>query len=103
MKKTPELTNNFGQNLLKITKEIAIFVDSKEQLAGMSEAEIQAAAEGAKAAGKEGKFIIELTNTTRQPVLAVLENRELRKQIWEASAYRGTKGETDNRPVWLPG
>lgn len=94
-----KLTNNFGQNLLKITKEIAIFVDSKEQLAGMSEAEIQAAAEGAKAAGKEGKFIIELTNTTRQPVLAVLENRELRKQIWEASAYRGTKGETDNRPL----
>jgi len=94
-----KLTNQYGQNLLKITKDIAIFVDSKEQLAGMSEAEITAAAEGAKAAGKDGKFVIELTNTTRQPALSVLENRELRKQVWEASAYRGTTGETDNRPL----
>ncbi|OBP16689.1 dipeptidyl carboxypeptidase [Rheinheimera sp. SA_1] len=94
-----KLTNQFGQNLLQITKDIAVFVDSKEQLAGMSDAEITAAAEGAKAAGKEGKFIVALTNTTRQPVLSVLENRELRKQIWEASAYRGTTGETDNRPI----
>ncbi|MFC4195061.1 M3 family metallopeptidase, partial [Novosphingobium lubricantis] len=45
------------------------------------------------------KYIIEITNTTRQPALAQLENRELRQQIWDASAYRGTKGETDNRPI----
>ncbi|HCU64430.1 MAG TPA: dipeptidyl carboxypeptidase II [Rheinheimera sp.] len=94
-----KLTNQFSQNLLKITKDIAIFVDDKAKLAGFSEAEIQAAAEGAKARGQEGKYVIELTNTTRQPALAVLENRELRQQIWEASAYRGTKGETDNRPL----
>lgn len=94
-----KLTNQFGQNLLKVTKDIAIFVDSKEQLAGMSEAEITAAAEGAKAAGKDGKFIINITNTTRQPVLTSLENRELRKQVWEASAFRAMSGETDNRPI----
>lgn len=94
-----KLANQFSQNLLKITKDIAIFVDDKAQLAGMSEAEIAAAAEGAKARGQEGKFVIELTNTTRQPVLAVLENRELRKKVWEASAFRGTTGETDNRPL----
>ncbi len=94
-----KLANQFSQNLLKITKDIAIFVDDKAQLAGMSEAEIAAAAEGAKARGQEGKFVIELTNTTRQPVLAVLENRELRQKVWEASAFRGTTGETDNRPL----
>ena len=94
-----KLANQFGQNLLKITKDIAIFVDDKAQLAGMSEAEIAAAAEGAKARGQDGKYIIELTNTTRQPVLAVLENRELRQKVWEASAFRGTTGETDNRPL----
>ena len=94
-----KLANQFGQNLLKITKDIAVFVDDKAQLAGMSEAEIAAAAEGAKARGQDGKYVIDVTNTTRQPVLAVLENRELRKKVWEASAYRGTTGETDNRPL----
>ena len=94
-----KLANQFGQNLLKITKDIAIFVDDKAQLAGMSDAEIAAAAEGAKARGQDGKYIIELTNTTRQPALAVLENRELRQKVWEASAFRGTTGETDNRPL----
>ncbi len=93
------LTNKYQQNLMQMTKDIAIFVDSKEQLKGLSEAEITAAAEGAKARGQEGKFIIEITNTTRQPVLASLENRELRKKVWEASAYRGTSGETDNQPI----
>ncbi|WP_337841453.1 M3 family metallopeptidase [Rheinheimera sp.] len=94
-----KLTNKYQQNLMKITKDIAVFVDKKEDLAGLSEAEIAAAAEGAKARGQEGKFIIELTNTTRQPVLAQLENRELRKKIWEASANRGTSGETDQQPI----
>jgi len=94
-----KLTTKFSQNLLQITKDIAIFVDDKAKLAGFSEAEITAAAEGAKAKGQDGKYIIEITNTTRQPALAQLENRELRQQIWEASAYRGTKGETDNRPI----
>ncbi len=79
--------------------QIAVYVDTKEELAGLSEAEITAAAEGAKAKGKEGKFIIEITNTTRQPALASLENREVRKKVWEASAYRGTSGETDNQPI----
>lgn len=94
-----KLTTKFSQNLLQITKDIAIFVDDKAKLAGFSDAEIAAAAEGAKAKGQDGKYIIEITNTTRQPALAQLENRELRQQIWEASAYRGTKGETDNRPL----
>ena len=94
-----KLANQFGQNLLKITKDIAIVVEDKAQLAGMSDAEIAAAAESAKARGQDGKYVIELTNTTRQPVLAVLENRELRQKVWEASAFRGTTGETDNRPL----
>lgn len=94
-----KLTTKFGQNLLQVTKDIAIFVDDKAKLAGFSAAEIAAAAEGAKAKGQDGKYVIEITNTTRQPALAQLENRELRQQIWEASAYRATKGETDNRPI----
>lgn len=87
-----KLTNEFSQRLLRLTKEIAIVVDSKSELAGLTESEITSAANDAKAAGHEGKYLINITNTTRQPVLASLENRELRQRIWEASANRGLTG-----------
>ena len=89
------LTNEFSQRLLRLTKEIAIVVDSKEQVAGLSDSEITSAANDAKAAGHEGKYLINITNTTRQPILASLENRELRQRIWEASANRGLTGENE--------
>lgn len=89
------LTNEFSQRLLRLTKEIAIVVDNKEQLAGLTDSEITSAANDAKAAGHEGKYLINITNTTRQPVLASLENRELRQRIWEASANRGLTGENE--------
>lgn len=93
------LTTEFSQNLLKISKAIAVVVDSKEELDGLSDSEIASAAEAAADAGHKGKYLISITNTTRQPVLASLNNRELRQRIWEASAYRGTSGELDNRPL----
>ncbi|MGL5906318.1 MAG: dipeptidyl carboxypeptidase II, partial [Shewanella sp.] len=65
-----KLTNEFSQRLLRLTKEIAIVVDSKSELAGLTESEITSAANDAKAAGHEGKYLINITNTTRQPVLA---------------------------------
>ncbi len=89
------LTNEFSQRLLRLTKEIAIVVDNKEQLAGLTDSEITSAANDAKAAGHESKYLINITNTTRQPVLASLENRELRQRIWEASANRGLTGENE--------
>ncbi|EGM69310.1 M3 family metallopeptidase [Shewanella sp. HN-41] len=89
------LTNEFSQRLLRLTKEIAIVVDSKEQLVGLTDSEITSAANDAKAAGHDGKYLINITNTTRQPVLASLENRELRQRIWEASANRGLSGENE--------
>lgn len=93
------LTTEFSQNLLKLSKAIAVVVDDKSALDGLSESEIKAAAEAADDAGHEGKYLISITNTTRQPVLTSLKNRELRQRIWEASANRGTSGELDNRPL----
>lgn len=93
------LTTEFSQNQLAITREIAVVVDDVEELAGMSDNEIRSAENAAEAAGHEGKYLISITNTTRQPVLSSLENRELRQRVWEASAYRGTSGEYDNRPL----
>ena len=57
-------------------------------------AAVQAAA--AEAAGHEGKYLINLLNTTRQPILASLENRDLRRRVWEASA---TRGAAENGPL----
>ncbi|WP_299597112.1 M3 family metallopeptidase [uncultured Microbulbifer sp.] len=93
------LTTQFSQNLLKLSKEIAVVVDEKSELDGLTENQIKSAAEAATAAGHEGKYLISITNTTRQPVLTSLKNRELRQRIWEASANRGTSGELDNRPL----
>lgn len=94
------LTTEFQRNLMTLANENLIVVDSADELAGLSESEIQSLADAAAAAGHEGKYAIRITNTTRQPVLASLENRELRQRIWEASAYRGTGNTaTDNRPL----
>ncbi|MDP2716736.1 M3 family metallopeptidase [Rheinheimera sp.] len=94
-----KLTNQFSQNLLAETKNIAVVVETKEELDGLSDSQITAAANAAKEAGHEGKYLLSITNTTRQPVLAQLSNRELRKRVWEVSANRAQSGETDNRPL----
>jgi len=94
-----KLTNQFSQNLLAETKNIAVIVDTKDELEGLSDSDITAAAKAATDAGHEGKYLLSITNTTRQPVLSQLSNRELRKRVWEASANRAQSGETDNRPL----
>ncbi|MCL1142816.1 M3 family metallopeptidase [Shewanella gaetbuli] len=89
------LTNEFAQRLLKMSKDSAVIVDSEAALAGLSASEIRAAKAEAKALGHEGKYAITITNTTRQPILAKLENRQLREQVWLASANRGLSGENE--------
>ncbi len=81
------LQTEFSQNVLNAFKNDTILVEDKAQLAGLSDDEIASLKSAAEAAGKTG-YMITLVNTTRQPVLGSLENRELRKKVWEASAYR---------------
>jgi peptidyl-dipeptidase Dcp len=95
------LATQFQINLLALTKERAVVVDSEAELKGMSEADMAAAREAANEKSMPGKFLLSITNTTRQPVLTSLDNRELRKRVWQASAYRGRgeNGGIDNRPL----
>jgi peptidyl-dipeptidase Dcp len=93
-----KLTTDFSQNLLAASKSGAVIVDDVAELAGLSDADISGLAAAATAAGMEGKYLINLLNTTRQPVLSSLENRALRQRVWEASAQRGV---ADNGPVLL--
>ncbi len=95
-----ELSTKFTQNVLNEVNDMAVVVDSIEQLAGLSEAEIAAAARRAEERGHPGRYLLPLLNTSGQPVLASLENRELRRRVHEASLSRGSRGgEFDNREI----
>lgn len=98
-----KLETKFEENLLSITEERSVFIDNVAELDGMSESAITAAAEGAAKRGKAGTYLLEITNTTRVPVLTSLNNRATRKRIWDASANRGLgrDGSIDNRPLIL--
>lgn len=98
-----KLETKFEENLLALSEERSVFIEQVSELDGMSEADIAAAAEGAKARGKDGQYLLEITNTTRVPILSSLNNRETRRRIWEASANRGLGRESgiDNRPLIL--
>lgn len=90
----------FGQNVLNEVNDSAVLVDSKEELDGLNEGQIQAMAKAAEEAGHPGKFLIALQNTSGQPPLEALTNRALRQRIMEASLKRGTRGnEYDNREI----
>lgn len=96
------LTTAFQQALLKQTEASVIVVDDVAELDGLDAGALAAAAEAAKAAGHEGKWLLRLTNTTRQPVLTSLNNRALRQRVWEASANRGLQdGDGDTRAIVL--
>jgi peptidyl-dipeptidase Dcp len=95
-----ELATRFAQNVRNEVNDLAIVVDTREELGGLSDAEIAAAARTATDRGLEGKYVIPLLNTSGQPVLASLENRALRRRIHETSLSRGSRGGPyDNREV----
>ncbi len=92
-----ELGTKFSQNVLAEVNASYIVVDDAKELDGLSAEQIAAAAEAAKARNLDGKYVIALLNTTGQPALTNLTNRDLRRKIYEASISRGSKGgEYDN-------
>ncbi|WP_142714007.1 M3 family metallopeptidase [Aliifodinibius sediminis] len=97
------LTTEFQDNLLAITKERAVLVRDVTRLDGLSEDRVAAAGEAAAERGHEGQYLLTITNTTRVPILKNLNDRSLRRQVWEASAYRGIGQDNgiDNRPIIL--
>jgi peptidyl-dipeptidase Dcp len=75
-------------------------VDRKEDLAGLSDSQMAALINAAKAEHKEGKFVIQIQNTTGQPLLKSLQNRPLRQRIMQTSLARNSHGgEFDTRNV----
>ncbi|HEY8164426.1 MAG TPA: peptidyl-dipeptidase Dcp [Gemmatimonadaceae bacterium] len=89
-----KLTTEFQNRLLAATKAGALVIDNVAELDGMSEGDIAAAAEAAKARGFPGKWVIRLQNTTQHPAQASLKNRPVRERLFKASANRAEHGDS---------
>ncbi|HAU21720.1 MAG TPA: dipeptidyl carboxypeptidase II, partial [Erythrobacter sp.] len=87
-----KLTTEFSQKVRTATVGNALIVDTAEELAGLSQVDIESAAKLATDKGHEGKFAIALQNTTRHPLNPVLENRETREKLYWASYHRADVG-----------
>src|SRR5437899_3864732 len=97
-----KLQTDFEQNVLKERNASSVVVDKKEELAGLTDDQMKSVINAAKAAHKGGKFVIQLQNTTGQPLLGSLQNRPLRERLMEASLARDSKGgEFDTRNIVL--
>ena len=96
------LQTQFSQNVLREVNASAFVVDTREELAGLPEKAIEAAAVEAKKRGLDGKFVIPVVNTTQQPAMAQLSVRGTREKLLTTSMIRGARGgEFDNRNVVL--
>jgi peptidyl-dipeptidase Dcp len=90
------LSARYTNQLLAAAKEGALVFDNKEALKGLSEGALNSAAQDADAAGDKGKWMLTLQNTTQQPALQSLDNRETRHQLFEASWNRAEKGDKND-------
>ena len=83
-----DLQQQWGEMLPDATNDAVVWVDSKEKLAGLSEADVAQCAKDAESRGKKAPYAIVIVNTTQQALLTSLDNRDLRRQVYEASIHR---------------
>ena len=83
-----DLQQNWGDLLPSATNNSVVWVNSKEELAGLSDADIAQCKKDAESRGGKTPYCIVIINTTQQPILTNLENRQLRKRVYEASIHR---------------
>lgn len=96
-KKLSDLTNRFGDNVLKETNNYRLVIDNKEDLAGLPQSVIDAAAE---ASGEENKWVFTLHKPSWIPFLQYADNRTLREKLYKAMYMRGNNdNEYDNKKL----
>lgn len=91
----------FGNHILNETNAYELVIDNEKDLAGLPEWLRNSAAEEAKAAGKEGKWLFTLQSSSRIPFLQYADNRELRKQLYNAYISRGNHDNKDDNKETL--
>lgn len=90
------LSTQFHTRLVAATAAGAVVVDDKARLAGLGEDAINTAAADAAARKLDGKFLLPLQNTTQQPVLGALSDREQRAAVLKASETRAERGDAND-------
>ena len=95
-----DLQQQWGDQLQEATNNAVVWVDKKEDLAGLGEAGIAQCQKDAENRGGKAPYAIVIVNTTQQAILANLDNRDLRKRVFEASIHRadGT-GQSNTFPI----
>ena len=94
------LTIAFDNHILAENNAFELWVDRQEDLAGLPASVIAGAAEEARAKGKEGKWLFTLQESSRLPLLQYAQNRELRKQMYQAYISMGNRDDdNDNKEV----
>ncbi|MBO6144823.1 MAG: M3 family metallopeptidase [Prevotella sp.] len=83
-----DLQQQWGDQLQAATNDAVVWVDKKEELSGLSEADVAQCAKDAENLGKKAPYAIVIVNTTQQAQLASLDNRDLRRRVFEASVHR---------------
>ena len=83
-----DLQQQWGDKILEATNDAVVWVDNKEKLAGLSDADIEQCKKDAESRGGKAPYAIVIANTTQQALLASLDNRDLRRQVYEASVHR---------------
>ncbi len=83
-----DLQLKWGDLLPAATNDAVVWVDSEEELAGLSEADIAQCRKDAESRGGKAPYAIVIVNTTQQALLASLDNRDLRRRVFEASVHR---------------
>ncbi|MEO0032691.1 MAG: hypothetical protein RIS94_2449, partial [Pseudomonadota bacterium] len=90
------LETAFGQKVTNATRDGAVVVHDKAQLAGLSPQQVAAAAEAAKARGLAGQWVLSLQNTTVQPLADDLSSRAMREAVFKAGWTRATRGDAND-------
>ena len=87
-KELATLQQEFGDMLPKAGNEATVWVNDIKELSGLSEADIAQCKKDAESRGGKAPYCIVITNTTQQPILASLDNRNLRERVYNASIHR---------------
>ena len=91
-----DLQQQWGDMLPAATNNAVVWVNTKEELAGLSDADIAQCKKDAESRGGKAPYAIVIVNTTQQAILASLDNRDLRRRVFDASRRRADGGGTFN-------
>ncbi len=95
-----DLQQQWGDVLPDATNNAVVWVDTKEELAGLSDADIAQCQKDAESLGGQKPYCIVIINTTQQPLLTSLDNRDLRRRVYEASINRANgTGKHNTYPI----